>query len=116
MLIGKDANKSKAIELVKKYARSNNAREDWAARWFDFLGQTAEAEAAYRAYVKLSKRDVNMLPLAAYLAKNNKVAEALALCEGAWGTAKPEAVARTIVTVVRAGEADAPNLTPLNAA
>src|SRR5262249_38507225 len=81
-----------------------DARLDAVAGVLDSLGRTADAEELYRRHVGTSKRPERVLELALFLGRHNHVDDALALCEAAWQTCPPEAVANSSVAVLRAGK------------
>jgi tetratricopeptide (TPR) repeat protein len=82
----------------------------------DFRAQAAvftpAAEKMYRQYVSQagSLEDVEgkeaILALAAFLGRQERVAEALDLCEQAWGKCRPEAVAMISLAICSKGNAD----------
>jgi tetratricopeptide (TPR) repeat protein len=97
---GRDA---EAARVVQEYAARPEARLDAAAALLDELGRTADAEEMYRRFVATSKRPEAALALAQFLARHGRASEALALCEAAWATCPPEAVANASVAVLRVG-------------
>jgi tetratricopeptide (TPR) repeat protein len=70
------------------------------------LGQFDEAEKLYREYAAAvgAKRPENALVLAPFLAKRNRLPEALDLCERAWTQCSPEVVARVSAGILRLGQ------------
>jgi tetratricopeptide (TPR) repeat protein len=97
------AKTDEAAKLVKGYTREKDARLDVAAQWFELLGHHSEAEVAYRSFAASSKQPEAILLTALHLGRQKKVAEALAICEKAWATCRPEAVGRASVSVLRSG-------------
>jgi tetratricopeptide (TPR) repeat protein len=93
-----------ATDLVKAYASEKGAPLDAAALLLDRLGQADEAEALFRSFVATSKQPAATLLLAQHLSRR-RLPEALALCEEAWKTCAPEAVALTSVSILRVGQA-----------
>ncbi len=66
------------------------------------LGQLAAAEKMYRAFVARSERPESVLVLVRFLGRQQRPGEAFDLCERAWTTCPPEAVASASVALVRA--------------
>lgn len=97
-----------AVPLVKKYAQRSDAQVEQAAALLEELGQTADAEELYRKHS--AKPPTNALGYAQFLARQQRVAEALDVCEAARKTCSAEDVALASVAVLRAGRAgDAPS-------
>ena len=94
-----------AVKAIEAYARTKDARLDLAARWLELAGNLDQAEKTYRAFIAASKQPESVLLLAQFLGRQKKVSEALALCDGAAATCRPEAIARTKVTILRGGGA-----------
>src|SRR5262249_19824522 len=61
------------------------------------------AEEMYRRYAAEAKRPEALLVLAAYLGRQGRTDEALELCEQAWKTCRPQAVAAGRVAILDAG-------------
>ena len=93
-----------AVRLLLDHATRTGARLDVLAHVLDEFDEPAEAEKLYRAHVTAGKDPNAALLLARHLAKRKRGGEALALCEAAWSTSRPEVVANTIVFVVQVGE------------
>jgi tetratricopeptide (TPR) repeat protein len=89
-----------AANLLTSYAREKNARLDGVALLLDQCGKTAEAEQTYRAHAAASRQPESILLLAQFLARHDRLAEALQICEQAWQTCHSEAVAAVSVWVV----------------
>ncbi len=98
-----------ATTLVRNYARGKDARLDLVGRWFELLDLQAEAEKALRDFVLASKSPDTVLLLTQYLARQKRLDEALQLCDGAWKTCAPEAVAAASVTALRVGKGAPPS-------
>jgi len=94
-----------AINAVHAFARSGNGPLAQVAYLFEELGQKDEAEVKFREFAAASKRPEDQLILASFLARADKIGEALAICEQAWQTCAPETVGFTSVVVLRAGRA-----------
>jgi tetratricopeptide (TPR) repeat protein len=97
-----------AVDLVKAYTCEKDARLDFAGLLLDRLGQADEAEKVLRAFVTSSKQPESIFLLIGHLSRR-RLPEALDLCEQAWKTCSPEAVALTSVAILpraQAREAD----------
>ncbi len=100
------------IALLEKVLNRRDKPEDReavgaAAALFDDLGQFDAAERRYREYVSRSARPESVLLLAAFLGRRHRVPEALDLCERAWQTCPPGAVAAASTALLRAWPPDA---------
>ena len=105
----------KAATVLKEYA---NAQYDqsknpeyyrWAGVLLAELGQSKEAEAFLRRYTDLTKekQPLAIADLVLLLARQNRVSDALELCEEAYRhNADPATVIRLAVAVVRIGQAN----------
>jgi tetratricopeptide (TPR) repeat protein len=74
------------------------------------LGQVAAAEKLYREPGAWSKRPESLLLFSRFLGRQKRISEALDLCERAWPTCPPGAVAGTSVALLRAGPASPEHL------
>jgi tetratricopeptide (TPR) repeat protein len=100
-----------AARLVAEYARKAAAdKKDTAvladaASLLEELQQTDKAEELYREYVKVvaDKDPEKDLVLAAFLARRDRLTEALDVVEAALARCKPEAATRTAVAALRVG-------------
>ena len=72
-----------------------------SAALLDELGQADGAEKMYRELAARSDRPESQLLLLTFLGRRNRVGEALDLCERAWQTCPPEAVAAASVALLR---------------
>ncbi|HXG12847.1 MAG TPA: tetratricopeptide repeat protein, partial [Gemmataceae bacterium] len=98
---------AEAVALLQKFAQNADAPQaGLVAALLEELGQPALAEDLYRRFVAASPQPEAVLVLIEYLGRQQRVREALELCERAWQTCPPEAVAAASVIVLRAGEAD----------
>lgn len=95
-----------AVRVITHYAGEKGADLARAAVLLEDLGQAAAAEPLYRRYAATSRKPEAILTLALYLARSQKVGEALRLCEKAWDTCSPERVAAVSVDVLQIGRAD----------
>jgi len=91
----------KAVALVSAYAQGKDARLDFAARWLEVLDEHAAAEKHYRALAANAKQPESVLTLAMFLGRQKRLPEALAICEQAWTTCRPDAVASTGISLLR---------------
>jgi tetratricopeptide (TPR) repeat protein len=89
-----------AAQAVEQYALLKDADLRGAAELLEQLGQQSSAEKTYRQLVAQSKRPDSVLTLAQFLARRKRLAEALALCDQAWQTCPPTAVAATCLAVI----------------
>ncbi|HTU19783.1 MAG TPA: tetratricopeptide repeat protein [Gemmataceae bacterium] len=78
-----------AVRLLERYAAGKDANRAAVAALLEELKETAAAERMYRAYVDVmhSKRPESVLVLAQFLGRQQKIGEALDLCERAWKSA-----------------------------
>jgi tetratricopeptide (TPR) repeat protein len=90
---------SQAVDLLKQYAGTDGANPLQVAAALEQI-KGSEAEEYYRKYVAQSKQPESALVLGAYLGRQNRADEALDLCERAWATCRPEAVAFASVAVL----------------
>jgi tetratricopeptide (TPR) repeat protein len=102
-LLHAQGSKAEATTVITRAAEQSGARLDAFAALLDELGQPTEAEKLYRAHVAASSRPEAVLLLARHLARRDRLPEALDLCEKAWQTCPPEAVASAAVAALRAG-------------
>jgi predicted Zn-dependent protease len=91
-------------KLLKDYAAQKEARLDLAAALLEEFGRGADAERLYRAHAA-SRDPRSTLPLAGYLGRQGRVAEALELCARAWDRCPLEAVVPAFVPAVRSPKA-----------
>jgi tetratricopeptide (TPR) repeat protein len=91
---------AEAVEQVRTYVRGKRVRIDMAAMWMEYLGSAAEAEKLYREFASTSGRPESNLLLARFLARHERAAEALQLCDRAWPTCRPEDVAHASVSIL----------------
>jgi tetratricopeptide (TPR) repeat protein len=96
-----------AVTFVKTYAQIQGVPVELVAALYETLGQGTPAEEMYRRYAAQSPQPESQLVLAEFLGRQNRVGEALAVCEKAMPKCSPEAVAIASVDVVRSGSASA---------
>ncbi len=89
-----------ATALLKSAAQDKPDQVRGAAVLLEEQGQILEAEEQYRRFASQSRQTEATLILAAFLGRQHRVSEALDLCEKAWESCPPEAVAQAIVTVL----------------
>ncbi len=100
-----------AARLVEDFAektfkeKKNAAVLGDAASLLEELGRPIEAEKKYREYVKAVEveQPERTLVLAAFLARQDRLTEALDVIEGVWAKCKPETAAATVVAALRVG-------------
>ncbi len=82
-------NGKEAVRLLERLAADKNANLVRIAFLLEELKETAAAERMYRAYVETtqSEHPENALVLAQFLSRQQKISEALDLCERAWKSA-----------------------------
>jgi tetratricopeptide (TPR) repeat protein len=101
-LLAERGRKDEAAALLKAQVGADTDRVKAIAAALDQLGLDAAAEEMYRAYADQAKAPEATLVLAQYLGRHGHTPEALDLCERAWSTCPPEAVARVGVAVLDA--------------
>jgi tetratricopeptide (TPR) repeat protein len=90
-----------AVAMLEEYAAQNKALNIGAlAALLEHLGAHSAAEKMYRTYVDESKEAEAVLLLVQFLGRRGRFREALDLCDRAWQTCLPEAVAQAWVVVV----------------
>ena len=91
------------MKLVKEYAQEKDAQLDRAALILDALGTTAEAERLFQRFIDAnkSKEPQSVLLMAGHLGRQNRLSEALEICDKAWATCPPEIVTRAVVALLR---------------
>jgi tetratricopeptide (TPR) repeat protein len=94
--------KTAAADLLTNYSRKPDADIAFAATALDRLGEHAAAEELHRKNVAGSNRPESVLPLAQNLALQNRLPEAMELCNKAWEICPVEAVAITSMACLRA--------------
>lgn len=109
-----DGNEAEALAVLRRFFEATDYVDAiqaevnrTVAAFFETNGEFEAAERAYRSYVSRSKQPEAGLVLAAFLARRERIDEALDLCEAAAATCRPQAVAQVSVGVIRAGRAQA---------
>jgi tetratricopeptide (TPR) repeat protein len=102
--------RGKAHEAMAQLRKFTEGKE---AAWIGLAAGVAEeidppaAEEFFQKYVKASGRDDSVPALVAYLARRNRLSEALDHCEPLWGKLPPDTVAAAAVAALQAGAATA---------
>ena len=91
----------KASRLILDHARANPDTTFAFAELLEKLGRIDDAEKLYRE-VAAGQGPGASLPLATFLGRQNRVKQALDLCDKSWDSARPELVARTSVEILYA--------------
>lgn len=93
--------------LLKEYVRGKDADARLAVALLDELGCADAAGEIYREHLpRRLKRSETVLTLAGYLGGQKRREEALDLCDRAWPTCTPTAVAAVALDLLRDGPAD----------
>jgi tetratricopeptide (TPR) repeat protein len=132
-LLALQGKSKEAIDVVNKYADNKSAelqdtglRLRFAATVLDGLGQAQlapgtsvnavaarlyndAAEEMYRKAIEQSASPENLLALAGYLGRQQRLAKAIDLCERAWVSGQPETVATVSVGLLRGAPAGDPS-------
>jgi tetratricopeptide (TPR) repeat protein len=95
-----DGNGPEAVALLEQYAQGKDANLGTVAVTLEGLAEPQAAERMYRKYFAESKLSQSRLTLARFLGRQKKYQEAIRLCEGAWETCPPEAVAEALLLVL----------------
>lgn len=101
-----------AIEFLTAYAGEEGVSPAAVAGLLESLQEPEAAERLFRRYAEdgKAKRPEAVLTLAQFLGRRQRVTEALDLCEGAWRTCPPAAVAQACLYVLSAGPVTPPQL------
>jgi tetratricopeptide (TPR) repeat protein len=88
---------AKAVEVLGAALGKEAPEADvlTAAELFEHWRQVSPAEALFRRYADQAKQPEARLQLASFLARQDRLDEALALCEAAWTSCQPDQVALT---------------------
>lgn len=108
-LLEKDSKAAEATDLLRKRASAVAADILPCAGLLEELGQTAAAEELFRTHAANTAQPTAVLPLVQFLGRHQRPGEALDLCQHAWATCPPEAVAAaaaTALTTAKAGPAE----------
>ena len=94
-----------AVKLLDDFVRAYPSSMLQVALLLESLGRQVEAETLYRRYASQEKPPEASLPLAAFLGRRKRVAEALDLCDPAWKSGRPELASQASVAVLYASMA-----------
>lgn len=93
------------VALLRGFSISHPDQAGAAAELFECYRRPKEAEEGYRAFVAQNVNEpLRALALAGFLGRQNRVAEALAVCERARQTCPAEPVVATSVAILAAGK------------
>lgn len=102
-LLKKQGKLDAAIKVVRELHTDHPDQFLQVANAYEELGAPGEAEAELRQFVAQSKRPERGLPLALFLGRRKRTAEAMELCEELWNNLPPEMVATACLTILRTG-------------
>jgi tetratricopeptide (TPR) repeat protein len=107
-LLRSQGKETEVVALIDHFVQDQGAdAAGLAASLLEELGQTAAAEKTYRKYVSQTGRPESSLVLATFLGRQNRLAEALDVCERAWQACPAEMVAGICTALItRAGAND----------
>jgi cellulose synthase operon protein C len=91
---------AEAVPLLEALAKEKGDLVGSAAKLLEDLGQVAAAEQLYRRLAAERRQPQGVLVLAAFLGRQNRLAEAIDLCGSAWESCPTEAVALATVAVL----------------
>ena len=92
---------AEAVPLLEALVRKRADQAGYVAKLLEELGQVKEAERFYRVLAsKKQQQPQTILILAGFLGRQNRLAEAIDLCESAWESCPPDAVALATVAVL----------------
>src|SRR5262249_35121311 len=91
-----------AVALIEAHVegKDKDGQVGALAVLLDLLGKPAAAEKMSRRFVAVSPQPEFVLALAAFLGRQNRVAEALDLCEKAWAKCPAETVAYASLNIL----------------
>ena len=100
-------NSKDAVALLLNLIRQQPAKAGTAALLLEQIGEFVAAENAYRIYSAQSRGPEPYLPLASFLARQNRISEAIDLCERAWpSSSRPQAVTEAMVAMLYSSSID----------
>ena len=94
-----------AAKLLDDFVRANPGSTLQVALLLEALGRLGEAETLFRRYASQEKQPEASLPLATYLGRRKRMADALDLCDPAWKSGQPELASQASVAVLYASMA-----------
>jgi len=89
-----------AIRVLQRFSQKTGAELALIAGVLADLDASAAAEEMYRKLAGRSERAIDAVPLAQFLVKGRRWAEAMDVCERAWGEVPPMALADVAVAAV----------------
>jgi tetratricopeptide (TPR) repeat protein len=89
-----------AVPLLEALVQGKDDQVVRVAKLLEDLGQVAAAERLYRRFASQKQQPQAILVLAGFLGRQNRLAEAIDLCESAWASCPPDAVALATVAVL----------------
>jgi tetratricopeptide (TPR) repeat protein len=105
----KQGRPDEAVKILDDYARTKDAPIGVIAALLEELGQIDAAEARYRDFVARSTQPEAVLALAEFLARRDKLSEALDLWEKAWEKADPVTVSHSGVIMLYSARMPGPD-------
>ena len=94
---------SELLAVLEDRGRRTPEQVGQVAALLDRYGFRKQAESAYRTFVARNPKETErLLVLVPFLARTNRVQEAVELLQGAWKTCRPEAVAATALALYHA--------------
>jgi len=99
-------NSKEAVSLLLGFCKERPNQAFDTALLLEQLGELAAAEEVYRKHSALSRTPQAALAFAGFLARRNRLVEALDLCETAWGPLPRQAVAEAMVAMLYATTID----------
>jgi tetratricopeptide (TPR) repeat protein len=92
------------LALIQRFSREHPDQIGIAANLFERYGYLKEAEQALKAFVEQNRKEpTRTFAYIGFLARRNRIQEALALCEQAWNTCPDEEVASVSLSVLSSG-------------
>jgi predicted Zn-dependent protease len=95
------------VPLLKDYAEKRPPDLGRVAALLDELGQDAAAEVHYRKYVAQAQKPQAPLALAEFLARKDRLSEALDIWDRAWGSVQPDTLATVSVQLLYTANSNA---------
>lgn len=107
-LLAKQHKAAAAVPALRKLVDHNPATRVAIAGLLEQIGEISAAEEMFVKHMAVAKEPERLLTAALFFGRQNRTANALDLCEQAWQTCKPDAVAAVSVAVLyRAKSAEA---------
>ncbi len=99
-LLDKQGQAAEVVPALVALAQKDDAQILPVAGVLESVGALNEAERLYTRYGERTKKAEAVLLRAGFLGRQKRMREALALCEQAWKTCRPEDVASTLVLIL----------------